>query len=138
MPDQDIELDIERETSNPDLYRIAPDEKKDKREYRTGKINDDIKKRINELCKYTGVLKFNTDVAGLQKRAILKLLERKGLMVPGEFQDIYFLCVDEEIRGMERDKDEIKKARQNKIASERIKKLIIPGGPGTNVSPIRG
>lgn len=123
MPEQDIELDIERETSNPELYKIVPDEKKEKRDYRLEKINKDIQKRINDLCKYTGVLKFNTDVPGMQKRAILKLLERKGLMKPGEFQDIYFLCVDEEIRGMERDKDLIKKARQDKLAEERMNKL---------------
>lgn len=127
MPEQDIILDIERETSNPDLYKIIPDEKKEKREYRIGKINEDIQKRMNELSIYTGVRNFNTNVQDLQKRAILKLLERKGLMVPGEFQDIYFLCVDEEIRGMEKNKESIKKEIQDKIVTDRVKKLIITG-----------
>ena len=71
MPDQEIKLDIERETSNPDLYRIAPDEKKEKAPQKRHHQNQDAEDK-NEIQKtFTGNITHST----LHQRTI----ERKTL-----------------------------------------------------------
>jgi len=137
MPDQEIILDVEREASDKELYKIVPDERKDKREYRTGKIAKNITSRLTELSKYTGMARFNMDINLMQQKALGKVLIKKGIATDGEIEDIFNLCVDEHLRNLESNKDKIRQARfnqnlQNKLAN---KKLIITG---KMPPPIRG
>ena len=122
MPEEEIILDIEKEASNKRIYKIAPGEKKEKREYRMGRIKDDIDKRLKALSIYTGVKRFTTDIHAIQRRAFIKVLEKKGIIQPEEFKDFYFLCVDEDLRAMEKEKDNTKKAKQDHDVTNRTKK----------------
>ncbi len=120
-------LDIEQDASNKEIYKIVPGEEQGKRSYRIDKIKKDIDKRLKDLSDYTGVLRFNIDVENLRRRALLKLLEKKGLAETAEFEDIYFLLVDLELREMDKNKDKIKKARIDKMMTSTGKKLLVPG-----------
>jgi len=122
-------LDIETNASNKELYRIVPKEDQGKRNYRIDQIKKDMQKRIQELGKYTGVQKFNINIENLRRLAFLKLMEKKGLAETNEYEDIYFLLVDEEIRNMEKNKDKIRKARIVQMTGSNTNKLIIPGQP---------
>ena len=143
MPDQ-VKLDAERKVSNPDLYKIAPEERKDKREYRLKKITEDIDKRVKAIIKYTGVERLTSDIPGLRLNTMINVLVAKGILKKYEFEDYYYQAVDADIQMMEESKDEIK---QNKIDMDRNrslarpiqdKKIILPGAPKMPFKIVRG
>ena len=143
MPDQ-VKLDAERKVSNPDLYKIAPEERPDKREYRLKKISEDIDRRTKAIMQYTGVERLSADIPGIRLNTMIDVLVAKGILKKNEFEDYYYQSVDADIQKMEADKDKIK---QDKIDMDRNrslarpiqdKKIILPGAPKMPFKIVRG
>lgn len=119
-----MELDIEREASDKDLYKYDPKERKDKKDYRHKKIAQNIERRMKALSEYTGMKFFNISIEKLHRKALIKYLEKKGLFSEGEYLDIYYLVADEDIRKFEAKKEDLKKQALNKKVNS---KILTPG-----------
>ncbi len=118
-----MKLDIEKEASNKDLYKYDPDEDEKTKKERHEKIGEDITNRLKALSEYTGMKYFSVDIEKLHRKALVKLLEKKGLFTEGEYLDIYYLVADEDIRLKEDSKDKIKEGLKHPV-----KKILLPGG----------
>jgi len=113
------------EPSNPRLYLIAPGEPEKKRKKRLDKIEKDIKDRMQILVQETGARGFPIDPHKLEQKAIIRILEKKGLVSQDEVEDMYHMIVDEKVQDLESRKDEIKKqVDEQRVA--RFKGISVP------------
>jgi hypothetical protein len=109
-----IELDIEKNVKDKNLYKYDEAEPKEKKQYRQKKAVEDIDKRLKEWHKYVG-LDFNNPGEAVQINVLLNTLEtikniliKKEIMTQESFDDMYWITAEHSLQVLEIDKDNIK------------------------------
>jgi hypothetical protein len=119
-------LVIEDNVSDPKLFVYDETELKDKKAYRQGKAEKNLKDRLNRINKETGQ-QFNIDPA-LNDFETIKQVIFKKLASEEEYRDMWLIVADRSIQGIERNMDKLKKDIDQARVQQVVKnKLIIPG-----------
>jgi len=114
-----MELEIEKNVKDKNLYKFDEEESKEKKEYRHKKAIEDIDRRLKEWHKYVG-LDINNPVESISMNVVLNTLEtlkniliKKGIMTEGTYNDMYWVTADHSLQILEVDKDKIKENVRN-------------------------
>ena len=104
-----------------ELYVYKPDEEKEKKKYRHKRCQEDIVKRFKKLTKHTGVFyNLENNKPHAERLALIKILVEKKVFTYAEFDDFFFIAMDQIVSNTEKIQDEIR--------DERFKKgIIVPG-----------
>lgn len=114
--------------SNPRLYKIAKNENEASRKKRIGKIEKDVKNRLDMIAQQTGANQFpNLNPARIEQKAFIRILEIKGIATEDEYEDVYHMLIDERISKMESEKEKMK-LEVIELKAKKGKSLHLPPG----------
>jgi len=115
--------ELQKNVSNPRLYRYDEAEDIDAKKFRHGKAEKDLEKRLDKLNRQTGQ-DFGINAILNDIQSLKELLYIKGIATKHTWRDIWLMVADRSVKGLEDKRAEL----DNELAARRTaKKLYIPG-----------